>query len=565
MNAIILAALTAVTGLAAGAVTVNETRLDAEQAKGGKLIKSENGQAAVLFPAAAPIKDRIVWTLDQPLPPGLWQVEIAFFQPEAAFSPNQMLWFESESGAVPGKLDFYYLGMQRGNYVRKAGLANSAPLKTLALFKSGQRNLDTPAVTSVRITPVQASALAAQQLIMQLPVKDKKVVLPLALPSGVYVVNAAKPVKLRWVLPDGRKFTTPAASEGRVWLDGPAQPEVVEGEVGEVTMTRYPPAKGPEMTVAGKPALLTAVDPAKPETRPLVLNGYRGNDAPKLDLLPGGKTVAVVSSWDDGQPMDLPLAECLQKYGVKGTFYMNRHSKMIPRLRELEAKGMEVGSHSWSHPAFYNSSPKRCLDEAVEMRRFLEKELGHPVISFAYPFNYQPAYDVDGDYVVRSLRQAGYWSGRATSTGDNRIDAIPEPLAMRPNFHYNAGAARVKAKLDELLKKPGSVLYFWGHSYELTGNGMKKLEAVLDVVARRPDVWYATLGELMIWQYMRDHLKIEKTSAAPAGESFTLQMPWLHPYLRQVPVSLTVPEGVASVTWQGQTVPVVDRRVQLKW
>jgi hypothetical protein len=199
------------------------------------------------------------------------------------------------------------------------------------------------------------------------------------------------------------------------------------------------------------------------------------------------------------------------------------------------------------------------------MRRYLEKNLGHPVISFAYPFVYQPAYDPGGDYVLRSLRQAGYWSGRTTTTGDNRIDSILNPLAMRPNFHFKVGAAKTKAKLEELIKKPGSILYIWGHSYELAGDGAKILEEVLASVANRPEVWYATLGELMTWQFTRNHLQIEQTSSAGSGKSFTLKMPWLHPWLRKVPVSLTIPHGVTQVLWQGRKISVADHQVQLPW
>jgi peptidoglycan/xylan/chitin deacetylase (PgdA/CDA1 family) len=257
--------------------------------------------------------------------------------------------------------------------------------------------------------------------------------------------------------------------------------------------------------------------------------------------------------------------ETLLKHGMKGTFFMNRNSAMNPRLRELEQKGMEIGSHSWSHPAFYNSTPKRCLDEAVEMRRFLEKELGHPVISFAYPFNYQPAYDVEGNYVLRTLRQAGYWSARATTKGDNRIDSMSEPLAMRPNFHFKIGTTNTKEKMDELLKKPGSILYIWGHSYELAGEGQNTLDAVLAAVANHPEAWYATLGELMTWQFVRDNFQLMPKTKKTGGKEFILKMPWLHPYLRQVPISVNVPEGVKEVLWQGKKMPVTNGRVQLLW
>lgn len=541
-------------------------RLDATQAKGGNIIQTDKGHSAVFFQPAAPVKDKIVWKLDQPLPAGLWRVDLEFYQPESPFSPDQMLLFEGAGGEVLGNLNLYYIGFTKGTFTRSVGFYSDKPLAAVALLKSGQRNLDTVSVISITLTPATAATMDKLQFIFQLPVTGQHATSPIPLPTGVYVVNTATPVALRWDLPGGRNFTTPLSGETRVYLDQPAQPVLVGGEaVRSIALMRYPLAESPQMEVAGNPPLMTVTDPAKVETHTLVLTGYRGSGVPKLDLLPGGKPVAVVTSWDDGPLSDFPLSECLNQYGVKGTLYMNHGSPVVSRLRELEAKGMEIGSHSWSHAAFYNSSPKRCLDEAAEMRRFLEKELGHPVISFAYPFNYQPAYDAEGDYVLRSLRQAGYWSGRVTTNGDNRIDAIPEPLEMRPNFHFKAAGARTPAKFEELLQKPGSIYYIWGHSYELAGDGKKILEEDLAIVAHRPDVWYATLGELTVWQFLRNQLKIEGAPATMNGQAFTIKMPWVHPYLRQVPMSLTLPEGVKSVSWDGKSLPVVDQRVQLAW
>lgn len=550
----------------AKSVLVPSHRLDMAQAKGGETMKTDNGDTALFFPAAAQVNQKIAWTFDAPLPPGLWQVDLDLYHTGGAVSVNEMLLFEGDGGVALGNVDFYFAGISKGSSTRSFGFYSFKPLAGLSLLKSAQRNQDTVAVSSIKIASGSAAALDKLQFVLQLPVNGVEVSLPFPLPTGLYVMNAAKPVALNWILRDGSSFTTPQAAEIRVYLDGPAQPSVTSGgPVSDLRLTRYPPSNSPDMSSAGDAPLTMVVDPTKIETRTLTLIGYTGADVPKLDLLPGGKTVALVTSWDDGPLMDIQLTECLNKYGVKGTLFMNSGSKMIGQLDVLEAKGMEIGSHSWSHPAFYNSSPKRCMDEAVGMRRLLEKKLGHPVVSFAYPFNYQPAFDVDGDYVLRSLRQAGYWSGRATSSGDNLIDAIPEPLAMRPNFHFNAGAAKTKAKLEELSRKPGSILYFWGHSYELSGDGMKTLEAVLESVANRPDVWYATLGELMAWKFMRGQMRIKAAGTSADGTSFTLEMPWLHPYMLQVPVSLTLPEGVTAVSWQGQQMLAKDRRVQLKW
>ena len=544
-----------------------EIVLDALQAKGGSIIKTDQGSNAVLFPAANPIGDKITWTIPGSLPSGLWQIDIDFYQPDGVFSPNQILFFEAENGEKLGGLDFYYIGFTKGTYTKSVGFYSPKAASVISFMKSAQRNTNTVSIRSIRIVPASEFALKNLMFVFQLQVKGSQVKLPISLPSGLYVVNTSKPVALNWVSPDKSPFPTPLAKEIHIFLDKPSQPVITsDGIVNDVQLTHYPTSEEPDMCNAGNVPIMVASDSSKLETRTLKLIGYKGSAIPKLDIFPSGKTMALVTSWDDGNVKDLQVMEMLLKYGMKGTFFMNRNSQMITRLRELEVKGMEIGSHSWSHPPLYNSTPKRVLDELVEMRRFLEKEVQHPVISFAYPFNYQPAYDLDGNYVLRSMRQAGYWSGRATTTGDNSIDSIPEPLAMRPNFHFKVGGVKTKEKLEQLLQKPGSILYIWGHSYELAGDGEKILEEVLFTVANRPEVWYADLGELMIWQFTRNQLKIETASNNTGGKSFTLKMPGLNPYLRnQVPVSLSIPNGVTEVLWQGKKISVVNGHVQLVW
>jgi len=547
-------------------VGIPEFRLDATQAKGGELIKTDEGLSAVLFPSAAPVNDKISWVIDGFLPAGLWQVEMEFYQPDGAFSPNQVISFEAEKGEKLAQLDLYYIGFTKGKFTRSFGLYSDKVISALSLIKNGQRNLNTVSVRSIRIFPATAASLEKLQFVFHLSGDGRQVSLPIPLLSGIYIGNTPKPVVLTWHLPDGRCFSTPMANEHRVFLDRFAMPLTVSGDpLNDIQLTRFPVSAGPDMSSAGDLPLIVAMDSTKKEKRSLTLIGYKGKETPRLDLFPYAKTMAVVTSWDDGQEKDIQLMETLLKYKMKGTFFMNRNSSMIPRLRELEANGMEVGSHSWSHPAFYNSSPKRCVDEAVEMRRFLEKEVNHPVISFAYPFNYQPAYDMDGNYVLRSIRQAGYWSARATTTGENRIDSISEPLAMRPDFHFKVGAIQTRERLEELLRKPGSILYIWGHSYELAGEGQGTLEAVLATVANRPEIWYATLGELMTWQNIRTNLKIESSSKNTGGKDLILEMSWLHPSLRQFPLSFTVPEGIKEVLWQGKKIPVINGHIQLPW
>ncbi|MGH7837447.1 MAG: polysaccharide deacetylase family protein, partial [Candidatus Binataceae bacterium] len=63
----------------------------------------------------------------------------------------------------------------------------------------------------------------------------------------------------------------------------------------------------------------------------------------------------MTTSWDDGHPLDLRVAELLAAHGVRGTFYVpvraSADSLMKPAdLRRLRNLGMEIGAHTVSHP-----------------------------------------------------------------------------------------------------------------------------------------------------------------------------------------------------------------------
>jgi len=544
--------------------------LSAKQATGGALMKTNLNDSAVYFPTANPANDRIVWTVPGTLPAGLYQVDIDFYQASGVpYSINEYISFEASGATQLGLLDFYYLGLSTGTYTKSIGFYSPNVLSSIALIKSSQRNSPTFGIRTIRITAGTEAAISSKQFVFQLPVTGTQIAVPFSLPKGLYVVNAAVATATTWVGTGGSTTTTPSATTNRIYLEENAQPAILSGgPVTSITVNHFPPATGPNMSSAGGAPLLTIVDTTYIETRTLKLIGYAGTGLPQLDILPGGKKVALVSSWDDGGLDDIQLMDTLYQYGIKGTFMMVAGtSAMIPRMNELEAKAMEIGSHSWSHPPFYNSSPQRCLDESVEARRLLESKLGHPIISFAYPYDYSPAYDTKGDYVLRSLRSAGYWFGRSTSTGATlrTVDAMSEPLTMKPTTHFIGSAANMKSLLDARLLIPGSVFHLWGHSYELAGTGMATLRSTLAVLAKNPSVWYATIGELMLWKYTREKLQIVANLNVVGDKTFTLKMPWLHPYLRKVPVSLIVPAGVTVVEWRGIQYPVTNSRVQLMW
>jgi peptidoglycan/xylan/chitin deacetylase (PgdA/CDA1 family) len=81
----------------------------------------------------------------------------------------------------------------------------------------------------------------------------------------------------------------------------------------------------------------------------------------------------------------------MQKYGFKGVFYLVANYVGQPdyisvaQIKEMTAAGWEIGSHSLNHIDL-TLYPPRQRAEVVESKKQLEKLLGVPVKTFAYPY-----------------------------------------------------------------------------------------------------------------------------------------------------------------------------------
>ncbi|MEI6605846.1 MAG: polysaccharide deacetylase family protein [Verrucomicrobiota bacterium] len=497
--------------------------------------------------------EEVRWEFAEPLAAGAWRLTIDF-NGKVGGAKGQNIGFIADRTPV---IDCNVNTDVPQSFV----LLSAAPAKGVFYRKIYQVNQDTFGIRSIVIEKIE-TPLPSDRWCLDCQVADGKALLPWPIAPGSIKTTAKAPVTLTW-LSAGGKFETPSAAQTYVYCKNPVQRLAVAGKVDAMIIERIPAIPVPDMPVTNK-ALITVVDRSKPETRKLTLVGAR-DGALTLAIFPSGRKHAIFTTWDDGSIMDLTTAAMLKKHGFRGTFFMNRGSEVNKRLPELEALGMEVGSHSWSHPTYYLSGYDRCYAESANMRKFLEGILGHPVISFAYPYGYQPAYDETGDYVTRSVEASGYWFARSTANGPNTIDGINQPLALSPDFHFNAGAATISARFAELTKKEGVVFEVWGHSVELAGTGAATLEAVLAAIGGKRDVWYATGGDVFVWRWMRMNTRIADGVKDASGMTFTVTRPWLHPYLRTVPFAVKVPDGVTEVIWNGEKHPVAGGHVDLAW
>jgi len=79
-------------------------------------------------------------------------------------------------------------------------------------------------------------------------------------------------------------------------------------------------------------------------------------------------------------------------------------------IREVSERGMEIGSHSVTHPRLSGLDSETLVREVEDSRRMLGEIVSAPIEGFSYPYG-----AVDGP-AVRAARKAGYVYAVATKT-----------------------------------------------------------------------------------------------------------------------------------------------------
>lgn len=570
--------------------------LTAEQSTGGVLKATSKGDliGVVLNPSCATNypggrEASIGWALPAPLPSGWWHVKAeSSWKGYANRDLGLMLVATGDPQVSVSDIYWSRDEAQRQDPI-EGWIYSSSPVTAVRIKPASDiwrwnetwpvRRITLEAMAPGALTPADAVTVVATVA------SNAALTLPLALPAGNYRLGAllAKrgkdPGYVVSTGADGRTiesafpFDRYGRGPGAIYTYLPCALTSLairaDYRYGAVVVQHRPTrmtALRPLAPEAG--GLAVTVDPSRTETASLELIGSGLTGAPPaFAVYPQGKTIAVLTTWDDGKPEDKRCAEILRKQGYHPTFFMNANSPALAFLGDLEAQGVEIGSHCFNHPSLYTIPPAAAAEECVAMRKVLEQKLGHPVISFAYPNGYSPARDPEGDYVLRAVATAGYWSGRTTITAQETLASSTNLLAMRTDGFFG-NAKDLERVWQTTRTNAGSVFYFWGHSWQIgkTDEYWRKFDDFVAQFARQPNAWYPSQGEFALWVWARQNVKMTVGERTPARVVVTLSRPWLHPYLAErCPLSLVVPEGTQSVRWQGHEVGVTDGHVDLRW
>lgn len=117
------------------------------------------------------------------------------------------------------------------------------------------------------------------------------------------------------------------------------------------------------------------------------------------------------------------------------------------QLRSLAAVGVDIGSHSMTHPRLTELSGAQALGELRDSKHLLEDLLGRPVTSFAYPHG---RYD---DGVAGLAEAAGYRYAYSTD-GQGQVDGGSDRFRIpRKYITYHDNLDSFAAKLGYQERK----------------------------------------------------------------------------------------------------------------
>ncbi|PIR41823.1 MAG: hypothetical protein COV30_01365 [Candidatus Yanofskybacteria bacterium CG10_big_fil_rev_8_21_14_0_10_37_15] len=241
--------------------------------------------------------------------------------------------------------------------------------------------------------------------------------------------------------------------------------------------------------------------------------------------------IYVTTSWDDGHKLDIKLAELLDKYGLKGTFYISKNYFKEERLSEEEilslSRNHEIGAHTINHLDLTNIPAEDAKKEIQQSKNWLEDVLEKEVSMFCYP------YGKYNNHIKTTVKESGFKGARTTKRFSTEINDPHEigfslhvyPFPFRKmtanryywrylfqpleqnwegirkfniSFHALRNWLGFASALFENLKNDDSIFHIYGHSWEIDKYGMwDDLERFFAFVVNDKNVTYATNSQLI--------------------------------------------------------------------
>jgi peptidoglycan/xylan/chitin deacetylase (PgdA/CDA1 family) len=104
------------------------------------------------------------------------------------------------------------------------------------------------------------------------------------------------------------------------------------------------------------------------------------------------------------QFLDSIVAISSREFGIDVTRIKNEMLTWS-QIREVSINGIEIGSHTVSHPILTKLSHERLRVELEQSKAIIEEKTGEKVVSLAYPVG---GFETFADSVIKAVNSAGY-------------------------------------------------------------------------------------------------------------------------------------------------------------
>lgn len=138
-----------------------------------------------------------------------------------------------------------------------------------------------------------------------------------------------------------------------------------------------------------------------------------------------------LTSWDDGYLLDLKVADLLDRYNAKGTFYICPHAQHAAEMLSKEqmrdlSQRHTIGAHSLTHPRLTMISTEKANEEIRGSKMWVEEVTGKPCTMFCYPYG-----AVNND-VKNLVKEVGFHGARTTKDLEfSAPDSFLQPVTLQ--------------------------------------------------------------------------------------------------------------------------------------
>ncbi len=233
----------------------------------------------------------------------------------------------------------------------------------------------------------------------------------------------------------------------------------------------------------------------------------------------------ITTSWDDGHPLDLKLADLLSKYGIKGTFYIPiRNPENIvmndTALTNISSE-FEVGGHTVNHSILTKLNIQDASYEITECKAILENKLNKKIHAFCFPsgkfskrdiqlvhnsgflFCRSTAYFRSQLDINQSLMHTAVqaYNHKSISLFKNCIKRINLAPIIKNSFFipYNSNFRKLAKRIIIQTSKSKGIFHIWGHSWEIEEYDLwNELEETFKILKGETDALY--LSNTQLWQ-----------------------------------------------------------------